>query len=116
MTIDEVVSHAKSDFVSWSTDISFAAILGVPYIGTFISLPVIAPIVKYAIAFVMKAIADRIDFAGYFIFKTVQNNIDASNYEDKMRASRDAAESGDQDAIDKARKDQLDAFARLWSL
>lgn len=113
MTLDEVISHAENDFITWGTN---AAMAELAIVAPYLTLPVISALTRLGINWVMTFVTKLMDFAGYHMFKTVQNNLQAGEYEDSIRASRDAAENGTDQDVAAAHAKQIDAFRKLWNL
>lgn len=121
MTLDEVIKQVESDMVDGSVIAVKAAMTAfIPELAAFFLTPFgnflfnvfVSPVVKY----VAKIIVKFFDNQGYYAYKTVVNNAAAGKYEDSIRASKDAVDSGDQNEIAKARAAQRAAFLALYPL
>lgn len=113
MTLDEVVSQLEGDFIKWGTDVAMAKLVSLfPFLAGGIG----TAIAGFFVEIIVKELAKQFDYASYYTYKTVRNNIVAGEYEDSLRVTRDAAESGDTDAYEKAKKAQALAFIRVWTL
>jgi len=117
MTLDQVIEYIESDAVQRLTDVAMAAIKGAtswfltPW-GAWVLVWLIRPLVQRGMAAAVK----YMDLGGYYLHKAKKNSDDAEKYQDAIRESRRANETGDQDAIRKAREEQKRRFAVLVSL
>lgn len=112
MTIDDVVSFGKSDFVAWLVETIIEG-LG---ISPILSIPVLGPFILALLFKAAGVVADKIDLGGYFLYKSAKNNIDAGSYLDSIRETNRVTALGDSDAIAKARATQRERFSRLMLL
>lgn len=71
-------------------------------------------------AFFVKKIVDygikKMDLGGYYLYRAVKNNAGAEAFQDAVTATKKAIESGDSDAISKAKAAQLVAARTLLGL
>lgn len=112
MTLDELINSFEGDAVQHLTDSVLVAIAGAaswfitPW-GAAVLKWLIAPFVKFVIATAVK----KLDLGAYYLYKSAKNPADAEKYEDAVRATKAANESGNKDAIRKARDEQRRKFA-----
>lgn len=121
MTLDEVIKNVESELVSRSVDAAKAALsIWVPGflawiltpVGNFVWKWIAEPVIRW----VAKLVVKQLDNAGYYLYKTVTNNADAVKFQDTIRDEKAAVESGNSDAILKARADKRAAFTKLFPL
>lgn len=121
MTLDEVISDIEANLVERAVDgakIALAALA--PAVVAWFLSPlghlvydyVFAPAVRWVARIVVKFFDNR----GYYLYKSAVNNSDASAYQDAIRGERVAVESGNKDAILKARAEKRAAFLKLFPL
>lgn len=121
MTLDTIIADIEAQLIARSVD-AFKAILVslIPSMAAFFLSPIgnvvwkflIEPLVRKAAAWMVK----QMDNTGYYLYKTKVNNNDASHYQDTIRNEKVAVESGDKDAIQKARAEKRAAFLKLFPL
>lgn len=121
MTLDEVIANVESELVARSVDAAklalaalvpgFLAWILTP-IGNFVWKWIAAPIIRWVAELIVK----QLDNAGYYLYKTVVNNADAEKFQDSIRDEKAAVESGNEDAISKARAAKRAAFIKLYPL
>lgn len=112
MTLDEVVSNAKSDFKAILVEYMISGLGLTP----LMTVPVLGPLLSVFLFRVAGIVADKIDLGGYYLYKLTTNLADASNYQDSIRESRIAAQKGNEDEIAKARAIQRERFAKCMLL
>lgn len=117
MTIDQLIDYIKSDAIDRSVDLGVAAIKGVtswfitPF-GAWILAWILSPIIKV----VVKAVVEGLDLGAYYTYKAMKNPADAEKYQDSVRENKRANESGDKDAIKKAKEERKRRFAVVVDL
>lgn len=111
MTLDELISAAEEDAIGHLTDTVCAALVAAtswfltPW-GAFVLKWLLRP----AIQWVVKTAVKGLDLGAFYLYKASKNVKDADKYEESVRATKAATESGDQDAIQKARAEQRRLF------
>ena len=117
MTLDQLISSLESDAVERLTELVVAAIKGAtswfltPF-GGWILAHLLKPFVSWVIGKSVKAL----DLGAYYLYKAMKNPADAEKYQDAVRETKRANESGDKDAIKKARAEQKRRFSIVVSL
>lgn len=112
MTLDQLIDDIRNDTVEAITDKVVLAIKGAtswfltPF-GGWVLGNLLKPLVRWVIG---KA-AFYMDLGGYYLYKAQKNPADAEKYQDAVRETKRANESGDKDAIKKARLEQKRRFA-----
>lgn len=117
MTLDQLISSLESDAVERLTDVAVGAIKGaaswfITPFGAWVLGWIIKPLIKIGIQAAVKAL----DLGGYYLYKAMKNPADAEKYQDSVRDTKRANESGDKDAIKKAREEQKRRFAVVVDL
>lgn len=80
-------------------------------VGRFV-LDLISPIIKWMAGVIIKFFDDK----GYYLYKIQINNKQAEQFVDTARATNQATESGDKNAIAAARAAERAAFLAFWPL
>lgn len=112
MTLDQLIDSLEGDAVERLTDLGVAAVKGAtswfltPFGGWVLSW-----ILKPAIRALAKLMVKGFDLGNYYLYKAMKNPADAEKYQDSVRETKRANESGDKDAINKARLEQKRRFA-----
>jgi hypothetical protein len=117
VNIDDVVNTLESDFQKILTDKILLSLAGFapaffasPFGGAIIFL--LRPLVQYGVNKIIKFL----DLKAYYIYKAQTNIVDAVTYQDRIRDTNKAVESGDKDAIKLAEAAQKAAFSKLIDL
>lgn len=117
MTLDQLIDSIKADATERFVDLAVGAIRGAtawfltPW-GAWILTWILAPIIRIGV----KAIVHGADMGAYYLYKAQKNPRDAEAYQDSVRETKKANESGDKNAILKAREAQKKRFAVVASL
>lgn len=117
MTIDQLIDSIKSDAVDRSVDLGVAALKGVtswfitPF-GAWILAWILSPVIRL----VANAIVTGLDLGAYYVYKAQKNPADAEKYQDAVRDMKRANESGDKDAIKKAKEERKRRFSVVVDL
>lgn len=117
MTIDQLIDSIKSDAVDRAVDLGVAALRGAtswfitPWGAWFLTW-ILSPIVKV----VARAVVNGLDLGAYYSYKAMKNPADAEKYQDAVRENKRANESGDKDAIKKAKEKRKRQFAVVVDL
>lgn len=112
MTLDQLISSLENDAIGRLTDVATVAIKGAASwfltpVGGWVLAWLISPLIKIGITAAVKAL----DLGGYYLYKAMKNPADAEKYQDAVRETKLANESGNRDAIKKAREKQKRLFA-----
>lgn len=111
MTLDQLISDLEGDAVERLSDVALLAIKGAtswfltPW-GAWVLTWLLSPLVKIGI----KAAVKALDLGGYYAYKAMKNPADAEKYQDAVRENKRANESGDKDAIKKAKAERKRLF------
>lgn len=112
MTLDQLISSLENDAVERLTEVAVTAIKGaaswfITPFGAWVLAWFLKPLIKIGITAAVKAL----DLGGYYLYKAMKNPADAEKYQDAVRETKRANESGDRNAIKKAREEQKRRFA-----
>lgn len=117
MTLDQLIGSLESDAVERLTDVAVAALKGATsWFITPVGAWVLAWILRPFINWVIKTAVKALDLGAYYLYKAMKNPADAEKYQDAVRETKRANESGDKDAIKKAREEQKRRFAVVVDL
>ncbi len=112
MTLDEQIHAAEGDAIQRLSDTVGAAIVAAT---SWFLTPFGAIILKFlvmpAVNWVIKNAVKQLDLGAYYIYKASKNPADAEKYEDSVKETKAANESGNRDAIRKAEMEQKCRFA-----
>lgn len=111
MTIDQLISSLEADAVDRLTDVVVAALKASAWFITPFGAWALAWLLRPAIEWVIRKAVWALDLGAYYGYKATKNPIDAEKYQDSVRETKRANESGDKDAIKKAREEQKRRFA-----
>lgn len=112
MTLDQIIDQLESDGVEHITNTIVLWIKGTtswfitPFGGWLLGW-ILRPFIKLIVG----KTVEIFDLGAYYLYKAKKNPKDAEKYQDAVRETKKANESGDKDAIRKAREEQKRLFA-----
>lgn len=120
MTLDEEIAAVERNLIDRVPDAVVAAIeAAVPASLAFFISPLgkavvflLSPLLKKLAAVIVKFFDNK----GYYLYKVQVNNAEAQKFVDAARATNQATESGDPNAISAARAAERAAFLSFWPL
>lgn len=107
--ITNLVSSMQSTFVTWASNLAFAAIIAVPGLS-FLGLPIISSILKYALSWVIGKIAADAALEAFFLNTAIKNASNAVDYVDAVNAKNSLPETATDAEYALAEKQEMDAF------
>jgi hypothetical protein len=107
--ITNLVSSMQSTFVTWATNLAFAAIVAVPGLS-FLGLPVISSILRYALSWVIGKIAADAALEAFFLNTAVRNASNAQDYVDAINAKNSLSETATDAEYLVAEQNEMAAF------